>query len=168
MPGPSLAPLTTQGQYEKVQEYFEIAQADGARCVMGGRAATEGDLAKGRYVYPTIYAGVTPEMRIFREEIFGPVLAVTAFSSEAEAIAIANNSELGLVSAVWTQNIGRALRCAAQIRAGPVIVNGGKTGVDTPFGGYKSSGWGREKGFEALNGYTRLKTVSIHIGTTPV
>lgn len=162
-PGERLAPLTTQSQFEKVKSYFKVAEEDGARLVLGGRAATDGVLAQGRYVYPTIYAGVRPGMRVFHEEIFGPVLCVTTFRDEREAIEMANDSEFGLVSSVWTRDGARALRVASEIHAGQVMVNGGRTGVDTPFGGYKASGWGREKGFEALNGYTRMKTTVISL-----
>jgi aldehyde dehydrogenase (NAD+) len=160
-PGPTLAPITTPDQYEKVLSYFKVAEADGARLVTGGRAATEGELERGRYVHPTLYADVRPDMRIFREEIFGPVIGVTPFRDEEEAVALANDSDYGLVASLWTRDLSRALRVAGQLQAGQVIVNGGRTGVDTPFGGYKASGWGREKGFEALHGYSRSKTTVI-------
>jgi aldehyde dehydrogenase (NAD+) len=161
VPGRSLGPLTTPDQYEKVLGYFDVAAAEGARLVVGGRAAG----IPGRYVEATVYADVTPDMRIFQEEIFGPVLTVTPFRDEAEAVALADDSVYGLSSAVWTRDLGRALRVAGRLQAGQVIVNGGVSGVDAPFGGYRSSGLGREKGFEALHGYTQVKTVCVGLGT---
>ncbi len=160
VPGERLAPMTTEAQFDKVLDYFGVAEHDGARLVVGGRAA-EGDLAAGRYVEATVYADVTPEMRIFQEEVFGPVLTVSRFSTEEEAIALANDSEYGLVASVWSRDGARALRVASRIDAGQVSVNGGRMGIETPFGGYKASGLGREKGFESLLHYTQLKTTVV-------
>jgi aldehyde dehydrogenase (NAD+) len=162
-PGPRLAPLTTEGQFQKVLAYFDIAASEGARLITGG-AAADGELARGRYVLPTVYADVTSAMRIFREEIFGPVLCVSSFDDEDHAVALANDSEYGLVASVWTADSARALRVASRIDAGQVLVNGGRAGIETPFGGYKSSGIGREKGFESLLSYTQTKTTVVSIG----
>ena len=161
----NFGPIITPAQFEKVQEYWEIAEKEGAKRVVGGTVAADGDLAKGHYVLPTVYTNVEPSMRLAREEVFGPVLAVTAFDDEDEAVRLANSTEYGLSSGVWTRDLGRALRVASRIQAGQVSVNGGVVNSETPFGGYRNSGLGRVKGIEALNTYTQLKTISMGTGS---
>jgi len=109
-----------------------------------------------------VYTNVTNEMRIAREEVFGPVLAVIPFSSEEEAVALANDSDFGLAAGVWTTDVSRAHRVPAQLEAGQIYVNGWLAGlIEGPFGGFKNSGYGREKGVEALAHYTQTKFVAV-------
>ncbi|PRY08939.1 aldehyde dehydrogenase family protein [Kineococcus rhizosphaerae] len=158
--GTHLGPLITEGQFRTVQEYFHIARVEGATAATGGQVATGSGM--GFYVEPTVYTGVTNDMRIAREEIFGPVLVVVPFETEDEAVALANDSDFGLVAGVWTQNVSRALRVAECLEVGQVFVNTWSTAsVQTSFGGQKLSGYGREKGIEALNHYSQVKSVSI-------
>ena len=163
--GEQLGPIITEPQFEKVKRYFNVAEQDGARRRTGGSVATDSEeLARGFYVQPTVYDRVDNDMQIAREEIFGPVLAVIPFDDEEEAIAIANNTAYGLVAGLWTTDVSRALRVSARLEAGQVFVNDWTGNVEAPFGGYKQSGYGREKGFEALYEYTRLKSVMIRVG----
>ena len=163
---PDLGPLISRRQYERVTDYIDIGQNEGAQLVTGGGRPADPRLREGFFVAPTIFQSVNADMRIFQEEIFGPVLSVTAFSDEEEAITLANNSEYGLVAGVWTENLGRAHRVARELQAGNVYVNNWASGVGqaTPFGGYRKSGIGREKGLETFHHYTQLKAVSIYIG----
>jgi acyl-CoA reductase-like NAD-dependent aldehyde dehydrogenase len=119
----------------------------------------------GYYVNPTIFSRVSPQMRIAREEIFGPVLAVMEVASVEEAVALANDTEYGLAASVWTKNIDRAISVSRRIRAGTVHVNSyDEDDITVPFGGYKQSGNGRDKSLHALDKYTELKTTWIRIG----
>ncbi|RYY97692.1 MAG: aldehyde dehydrogenase [Comamonadaceae bacterium] len=153
-----VGPIITAPQFRKVDEYFGIARDEGAQVVTGGKVKD----GKGYFVEPTVFAGLPADSRVVREEIFGPVCAVLEFADEAEALRMANDTDYGLAAGLWTQNLSRAHRVAARLQAGQVYVNEYPSGgVETPFGGYKQSGIGREKGREALNHYTQLKTVIV-------
>ena len=162
-PGVDFGPIITEAQFHRVLDYFAGAAAAGLKPVTGGSAYDEGPAAQGLYVRPTVYARVPPDAVIAREEIFGPVLVTMPFADEAEALALANDSEYGLVASVWSGDVARGLRLAEQIEVGQVSVNGGALGIETPFGGVKASGYGREKGLEALHEYARIKTVSLSL-----
>ena len=121
-------------------------------------------LRAGQFVEPTIFTDVDNRMRIAQEEIFGPVLCVIPFADEDEAVAISNDTRYGLVAGIWTRDVSRAHRVAARLEAGQVYVNEWFAGgVETPFGGYKESGFGREKGVEGLHHYTQTKTVTVRL-----
>ncbi len=154
---PFLGQLTTEAQFDKVNHYFEIAASEGAVAATGGR------MADGWQPEITVYTNANNNLRIAREEIFGPVVAVIPFDDEESAIAIANDSDFGLAAGLWTRDISRAHRVASRLEAGQVFVNMWGTGIETPFGGYKQSGIGREKGIEALHHYTQVKSVTISL-----
>jgi aldehyde dehydrogenase (NAD+) len=160
-----VGPVTTRPQYEKVLDYISIAKGEGAECRLGGRAATE----QGPwFVEPTIFTSVSPDMRIAREEVFGPVLSVIPFDDEDDAVRIANTSIYGLAAGVWTQSIQRAIRVPERLEAGTVWVNTYRAvSYMSPFGGYKRSGIGRESGQDAIYEYLQTKSVWIDVsGTT--
>tara|TARA_B100001057_G_scaffold331995_1_gene332323 strand:- start:1342 stop:2787 length:1446 start_codon:yes stop_codon:yes gene_type:complete len=163
-PFPTLGPLANEDQFKKVLKYFEIAEKEGATLLTGGFKASDGELERGFYVMPTLYADVDNSMRISREEIFGPVGVIIPFDTEEEAVALANDTEFGLAAGIWTRDVGRAHRVAAQIKAGQIYVNYYLEGsVEHPLGGYKKSGIGREKGVVAMYEYTQLKNVIINL-----
>src|SRR5690606_712674 len=122
LPDTHIGPITTAPQYKKVLDYIDIAKKEGARCILGGGPATDKALPGSQFVEPTIFTDVTPQMRIAREEVFGPVLSILTFEDEAEAIAMANDTIYGLAAGVWTQDIGRAMRVSKAIKAGTVWV----------------------------------------------
>ncbi|MPY72406.1 MAG: aldehyde dehydrogenase family protein [Alphaproteobacteria bacterium] len=157
-----LGPVVSEGQMKSVLDYVAIGKGEGAKLMCGGARATGGDLDKGCFVRPTLFTGVTNDMRIAREEIFGPVLAVLKYGSEDEAVALANDSIYGLSGGVWSRNIDRARKVAGRLRTGTVWINEWHMLSErAPFGGYKQSGVGREFGDEGLGEYCELKTLYI-------
>lgn len=158
---PDVGPLISARQRAVVEGFLDGARADGLP--VAAQAALRLELpAGGHYVAPTLLGPVAPDARVAQQEIFGPVQVLIPFDGEDEAVAIANGTAYGLVAGVWTRDGGRALRCARRLQCGQVFVNnyGAGGGVELPFGGVKHSGHGREKGFEALYGFSTLKTVA--------
>lgn len=164
-PDTQIGPVTTELQFRKVVSYLQIAKDEGARCVMGGDVAPTPDGAKGYFVQPTIFTDVRPEMRIAQEEVFGPVLSVIKFSTDEEAVRIANGTNYGLAAGVWTESLRRAVNLSRQLAAGTVWVNTYRsTSYTTPFGGVKASGLGRENGMDSIREYLQTKSVWFYTG----
>jgi len=155
-----MGPVNSARQHERVLGFIASAKADGARLVSGGGRPPGESFAKGYWIQPTLFADVQPAMRIAREEIFGPVMCALRFETEAQAIALANDSDYGLTAAVWTRDLPRALRVMRTLDAGTVWINtAGQHYVGSPFGGWKDSGLGGEECLEELFSYSQTKAV---------
>ena len=153
-----MGPLVSEMQFTKVQRLIEIGIAEGATVVAGGMGRPQG-LTRGYYARPTVFGGVTRTMTIAREEIFGPVLAIMPYDSEAEAIDIANDTEFGLAAFVQSENLEHARTVARQLRAGQVNINYPDWDVYAPFGGYKQSGNGREYADWGIHDFLEVKAL---------
>jgi acyl-CoA reductase-like NAD-dependent aldehyde dehydrogenase len=158
-----MGPLISAKQEQRVLGYLDSGRDEGAKVVIGGEKLAGEEFDGGFFVAPTVFDEVGPDMRIAQEEIFGPVLSVLGADDEDEALSIANGTRYGLVASVWTKDVGGAVRLARRIEAGQVSINtlwsGGVIGA--PFGGYKSSGFGRTVSAESILDYTQIKTVII-------
>lgn len=157
---PDVGPVVSQEQYEKILDYVTIGREEVGDPIVGGNAIDRA----GYFIEPTIFTNVSYETRLAQDEIFGPVLAVSTFESEQEAIELANATEFGLVAGIFTKDVGRAHRFAREVDAGQIFINEWFAGgIESPFGGYKLSGFGREKGLEALENYLQTKNVCARI-----
>ena len=157
-----------EGQLKKILSYIDIAKSEGATIACGGERCTEGELAKGAFMKPTLITNVTNDMRVAQEEIFGPVACVIKFKTEDEVIVMANDSKYGLGGAVWTRDINRAIRVSRAIETGRMWVNTyNAIPAGAPFGGYKQSGIGRETHKVILEHYTQMKNIMINLSEAP-
>ncbi|MFJ6634527.1 aldehyde dehydrogenase family protein [Streptomyces sp. NPDC091376] len=155
-PGTVVGPVISAAHRERIESYVELGKKEGARLVVGGERP---DAARGFYVAPTLFADCTNEMRVVREEIFGPVVVVVPFEDEEEGIALANDSDYGLIDYVWSGDVAGAFRVARRLRAGGVGINTIGRNMEAPFGGFKKSGVGRDVGSYALHAYSELQAI---------
>jgi acyl-CoA reductase-like NAD-dependent aldehyde dehydrogenase len=161
-PSAEMGPVNSQRQYERVMGFIASAQAEGARLVAGGRRPQGAAFERGFWVEPTLYSDVDVRMRVAREEVFGPIVCALRWRTEEEAIAMANGTEFGLTAAVWTRDLGIAMRAMRRLQAGVVWINtAGQHFVGTPFGGWKNSGLGGEESLEELLSYSQVKAVHL-------
>jgi aldehyde dehydrogenase (NAD+) len=159
-PSTQMGPQISGRQMDRILDYIECGKAEGAKLVTGGERDVEGEKSKGFYIKPTVFAEVRPEMKIAREEIFGPVVSAIRFGDVDEAVAIANGTIYGLAAAIWTRDVKLAHRVAADVKAGSVWINSYNAfDSGSPFGGYKQSGFGRDLGANAIEQYTNVKSV---------
>ena len=160
---PDMGPIISRRQLETIERYVNVGREEGAEVVAGGARPEHLARSGGYFFQPTLLDRVSADMRVAQEEIFGPVLSIIEFEDVEEAAALANRTQYGLLAGVWTRNINTALALASRIKAGQIYINtyGAGGGVELPFGGYKKSGYGREKGLEALASYTQVKNVCI-------
>ncbi|ARH91720.1 aldehyde dehydrogenase family protein [Streptomyces sp. MOE7] len=156
-PGTVVGPVISAAHRDRVASYVELGRKEGARLVTGGEHPRGPE--RGFYVAPALLADCTPDMRVVREEIFGPVVVVVPFEEEDEAVALANDSDYGLIDYVWSGDVARAFRVARQLRAGGVGVNTVGRNMEAPFGGFKKSGVGRDVGSYALHAYSELQAI---------
>jgi betaine-aldehyde dehydrogenase len=163
-PSTTMGALVSREHFDRVMSYIESAKSDGARAVTGGHAVSDGGLAGGCFIAPTIFADVTPDMRIAREEIFGPVLAVRRWNNEAAMLEEVNGLDVGLTCAIWSRDLATAHRAANRVEAGFVWINEvGRHFLGAPFGGVKQSGIGREEGIGELISFTHEKNIHINL-----
>jgi len=161
-PASEMGPVNSRRQHERVLGFIDSAREQGARLVTGGRRPPGDAFRAGYWVEPTLYADVDPAMRVAREEVFGPIVCALRWSTEAQAVALANGTEFGLTAAVWTRDLETAMRMIRRIEAGTVWINtAGQHFVGTPFGGWKDSGLGGEECLEELRSYAQVKAVHI-------
>jgi acyl-CoA reductase-like NAD-dependent aldehyde dehydrogenase len=161
-PKTNMGPMNSRAQHEKVMSYIRLGREEGARLVAGGGRPSGAQFEKGFWIEPTVFSNVNMSMRLAREEIFGPVLAVLRWREQSEAIAMANAVEYGLTAAIWTNDLNRALRVAGQVKAGYIWINGVGTHYrGVPYGGAKNSGVGTEEGLDELLSYTEIKAINI-------
>ncbi len=159
-----VGPMVSFRQRERVLDYIEVGQEEGAELVAGGGPPDDTSLAEGAYVMPTIFDNVGIDMRISREEIFGPVVSIIPFDTEEEAVRLANATPYGLSGSIWSRDIGKAIRVAKGVRAGVLSINSNNSvHTEAPFGGYKMSGMGRELGMHALEMYTEVKNIFVDL-----
>ena len=168
-PNTQIGAIISKSQQEKVEGYIQTGREEGARVLTGGSRPEDPALARGNFLLPTVLGDVKNEMRVAQEEIFGPVVVVIPFKDEAEVIEMANDSIYGLAGTLWTRDVARAHRVAAAVDTGVLGINTYATAMPgLPFGGYKQSGIGRERGFETLKQYTEVKSVIVNTSDRPI
>ena len=156
-----MGPLVSQQQYDKVVRYIDYGREDDARLLTSGGPPDDPDLAKGFFVAPTVFDGVTPQMRIGCEEIFGPVMSIMGWTDFDEMIDVANGVMYGLTASIVTNDFSAAMRAAERVEAGYVWINSSGRYLGAPYGGWKQSGIGKEESFEELLSYTRVKNINM-------